>query len=63
MKTFKKVLALVLAAVLCLSLASCSIVADTDITKDNIKIGVILPGQLEDSDEYVRALSTVQCIS
>ena len=63
MKMFKKVLALVLAAVLCLSLASCSMVDDTDITKDNIKIGVILPGQREDSDEYVRDLSTVQCVS
>ncbi len=63
MKTFKKVLALVLVAVLCFALASCSMVDDTDITKDNIKIGVILPGQRDDADDYVPDLSTLQCIS
>lgn len=63
MKTFKKVLALVIVAVLCFSLASCSMVDDTDITKDNIKIGVILPGQREDADDYVPDLSTLQCVS
>lgn len=63
MKTFKKVLALVLVAVLCFALASCSMVDDTDITKDNIKIGVIVPGQREDADDYVPDLSTLQCLS
>lgn len=63
MKTFKKVLALVLVAVLCFALASCSMVDDTDITKDNIKIGVIVPGQREDADNYVPDLSTLQCLS
>ncbi len=63
MKTFKKVLALVLVAVLCFALASCSMVDDTDITKDNIKIGVIVPGQREDADDYVPNLSTLQCLS
>lgn len=63
MKTFKKALALVLVAILCFALASCSMVDDTDITKDNIKIGVIIPGQREDSDDYVPDLSTLQCIS
>ena len=63
MKTFKKVLALVLVAVLCFALASCNMVDDTDITKDNIKIGVVLPGQREDADDYVPDLSTLQCIS
>ena len=63
MKTFKKVLALVLVAVLCFALASCSMVDDTDITKDNIKIGVVLPGQRDDADDYVPDLSTLQCVS
>lgn len=63
MKTFKKILALLLVAVLCLSFASCSLVEDTDITKDTIKIGVVLPGQRDDSDDYVPDLSTLQCIS
>ena len=63
MKTFKKVLALVLVAMLCFALASCSMVDDTDITKDNIKIGVIVPGQREDADDYVPDLSTLQCLS
>ncbi len=63
MKTFKKVLALVLVAVLCFALASCSMVDDTDITKDNIKIGVIVPRQREDADDYVPDLSTLQCLS
>lgn len=63
MKTLKKVLALVIVAVLCFSLASCSMVDDTDITKDNIKIGVILPGQREDADDYVPDLSSLLCVS
>lgn len=63
MKKFKKVLALVLVAVLCFSLASCSMGEDADITKDNIKIGVVLPGQRDDADDYVPDLSTLQCIS
>lgn len=63
MKMFKKVLALVLVAVLCFALASCSMVDDTDITKDNIKIGVILPGQREDADDYVPDLSSILCVS
>lgn len=63
MKTFKKVLAIVLVAVLCFALASCSMVDDTDITKDNIKIGVILPGQRDDAEDYVPDLSTLQCVS
>lgn len=63
MKTFKKILALVLVAVLCFALASCSMVDDTDITKDNIKIGVVLPGQRDDADDYVPDLSTLLCVS
>lgn len=63
MKTFKKVLALVLVAVLCFSFAACSMVDDTDITKDNIKIGVVIPGQRDEADDYVPDLSTLQCIS
>lgn len=63
MKTFKKILALVLVAVLCFSLASCTMVDDTDITKDNIKIGVIIPGQRDEAENYVPDLSTIQCLS
>lgn len=44
MRQFKRVLAVIIAAVMILSLASCSMVpeTDTDITNDNIKIGVLL---------------------
>lgn len=62
MKMFKKAIALLLVAVLCFALASCSMVDDTDITKDNIKIGVILPGQKDDSDDYVPDLSSLQTV-
>lgn len=63
MKTFKKVLSILIVAVLCFSLASCSMVDDTDITKDNIKIGVILPGQTDGDDDYVPDLATLQTLT
>ncbi len=46
MKKFKKIFAIVLAALMLMSLASCSFTpdTDTDITNDNIKIGVLLSG-------------------
>ncbi|MBQ8575131.1 MAG: BMP family ABC transporter substrate-binding protein [Clostridia bacterium] len=46
MKKFKRIFAIVLAAVMLMSLASCSLVdeSETDITNDNIKIGVLLSG-------------------
>ena len=46
MKNFKRIFAIVLAAVMLMSLASCSFVpeTETDITNDNIKIGVLLSG-------------------
>lgn len=46
MKTFKRIFAIVLAAVMLMSLASCSLMpeTETDITNDNIKIGVLLSG-------------------
>lgn len=46
MKQFKRVIALVIAAVMLMSLASCSMTdnGETDITRDNIRIGVILSG-------------------
>lgn len=63
MKTFKKVLSILIVAVLCFSLASCSMVDDTDITKDNIKIGVVLPGQTDGDDDYVPDLATLQTLT
>ncbi len=46
MKKFKRIFAIVLAAIMLMSLASCSFTAteETDITNDNIKIGVLLSG-------------------
>lgn len=46
MKNFKRIFAIVLAAVMLMSLASCSLMpeTETDITNDNIKIGVLLSG-------------------
>lgn len=46
MKKFKRIFAIVLAAIMLMSLASCSLVdeSETDITNDNIKIGVLLSG-------------------
>lgn len=46
MKKFKRIFAIVLAAVMLMSLASCSLVdeSETDITNDNIKIGILLSG-------------------
>lgn len=46
MKKFKRIFAIVLAAVMLMSLASCSLMpeTETDITNDNIKIGVLLSG-------------------
>ncbi len=46
MKNFKRIIAIVLAVVMMMSLASCSLVdeSSTDITNDNIKIGVLLSG-------------------
>lgn len=63
MKTFKKVLSILLVAVMCFALASCSMVDDTDITKDNIKIGVVLPGQVDGDDDYVPDLATLQTLT
>lgn len=63
MKTFKKVLSILIVAVLCFSLASCSMVDDTDITKDNIKIGVVLPGMTDGDDDYVPDLATLQTLT
>ncbi len=44
MKKFKRILALAIAAIMLMSLASCSLVDEnsTDITNDNIKVGVLL---------------------
>ncbi len=44
MKKFKRIIAVVLSAIMLMSLASCSLVdeSSTDITNDNIKIGVLL---------------------
>lgn len=46
MRQFKRVLAVVIAAIMMMSLASCSFTpeTDTDITNDNIKIGLLLSG-------------------
>ena len=46
MKQFKRVIALVIAAVMLMSFASCSMTetTETDSTRDNIKIGLILSG-------------------
>ncbi|MBR3835409.1 MAG: BMP family ABC transporter substrate-binding protein [Clostridia bacterium] len=51
MKKFKRVFAVVLAVVMLMSLASCSFTegTDTDITNDNIKIGVLLSGAKDSS--------------
>lgn len=50
MKQIKRITAIALAIVMLFSLASCSLVnaSETDITNDNIKIGVILNGTQED---------------
>lgn len=63
MKAFKKILAIALVAVMCFALASCTLEDDTDITKDNIKIGVILPGQKDEHDGYVPDLYSTQTIA
>ena len=44
MKQFKRILALVIAVVMMMTFASCSMTeeTDTDITNDNIKIGLVL---------------------
>ena len=49
MKHLKKYLALILTVILALSLSSCSLVSndDTDVTNDNIKIGVLMTGDKE----------------
>lgn len=46
MKKFKRIFAIVLAAVMLMSLASCSLMpeTETDITNDNIKIGILISG-------------------
>lgn len=54
MKQFKRVIALVIAAVMVMSFASCSMVddGDTDITRDNIRIGLILSGTKDTATGY-----------
>lgn len=52
MKQIKRISAIILAVVMLFSLASCSLVntSETDITNDNIKIGVILKGTKDSTD-------------
>lgn len=61
MKNLRRVLSIVLAVIMCISLASCSMVDedDTKITSDNIKIGVIIPGKAELGDGEFNDLNTI----
>lgn len=62
MKQFKRVIAIVLAAIMLMSFASCSMVdeSSTDITNDNIKIGVLLTGTLDSTtDDSGYALAAI----
>lgn len=54
MKTVKRITAVFLAVIMIMSLASCSLVneSDTDITNDTIKVGVLLSGTRDDKFGY-----------
>lgn len=64
MKNLRRFLSIILAVVMCLSLASCSMVDadDTKITNDNIKIGVVIPGKTELGEGEVNDLNSIIAI-
>ncbi len=65
MKNLRRVLSIILAVVMCLSLASCSMVdtEDTKITNDNIKIGVVIPGKTELGDGEFNDINSIVTIN